>query len=52
MAHKNIWDDVYKVPIFIKVDDKASGDAYRYGGHGSNLHPRDLQEDMISDVAS
>ena len=52
MAHKNIWDDVFKVPIFIKVDDKASGDAYRYGGHGSNLHPRDLQEDMISDVAS
>lgn len=51
MASKNFWDDIFKVPIFIKVDEKASGDAYRYGGHGSNLQPRNLQEDMLSDLA-
>lgn len=49
---KHIWNDIFKVPIFIKVDDKASGDAYRYGGHGSNLTPKSLQEDMLSDLAN
>lgn len=49
MAKKQVWDDIIKVPIFIKVDQFASGDAYRYGGHGSNMTPRTLQEDMIQE---
>lgn len=49
MAKKQIWDDIVKVPIFIKVDQFASGDAYRYGGHGSNMTPRTLQEDMVQE---
>jgi hypothetical protein len=49
MAHKQFWDDIIKVPIFIKIDQFASGDAYRYGGHGSNMTPRTLQEDMIQE---
>ena len=49
MAKKQIWDDIVKVPVFIKVNQFASGDAYRYGGHGSNMTPRTLQEDMIQE---
>lgn len=49
IANKQIWDDIFKVPVFIKADKFASGDAYRYGGHGSNMTPRSLEEDMISE---
>lgn len=49
MAKKQRWDDIMKVPIFMKVSQFASGDAYRYGGHGSNMTPRTLQEDMIQE---
>lgn len=49
MAKKQIWDDIVKVPVFIKINQFASGDAYRYGGHGSNMTPRTLQEDMIQE---
>ena len=51
IREKNIWDDIYKVPIFIKLDDRASMDAYRYGGHGSNMTPRTLEQDMMTQVA-
>ncbi|MDO4465482.1 MAG: hypothetical protein Q4C49_00530 [Bacillota bacterium] len=47
LPNKQIWDDIFKVPIFIKVNKFASGDSYRYGGHGSNMMPRGLEEDMI-----
>lgn len=49
MKNKQAWDDIVKVPVFIKIDQFASGDAYRYGGHGSNMRPRSLQEDMIQE---
>lgn len=49
MAKKQVWDDIVKVPVFIKINQFASGDAYRYGGHGSNMTPRTLQEDMIQE---
>lgn len=49
MAKKQMWDDIVKVPVFIKINQFASGDAYRYGGHGSNMTPRTLQEDMIQE---
>lgn len=52
MGQKNVWDDIFRVPIFIKIDEKASGDAYRYGGNGSSMTPRTLQEDMMSDMAN
>jgi len=40
---KQMWDDIYKVPIFIKINKFASGDAYRYAGHGSNMTPKTLE---------
>lgn len=51
MGSKNFWDDIFKVPIFIKMDDTASMDSYRYGGHGSNMTPRTLEEDMTTQMA-
>jgi len=47
IERKQTWDDIYQVPMFIKINDFASGDAYRYGGHGSNLKPKTLEEDMV-----
>lgn len=49
MNHMQGWDDIYKVPIFIKVDDNAAANAYRYAGHGSLLPGRTLSEDMIQE---
>lgn len=49
IERKQTWDDIYQVPMFIKINDFASGDAYRYGGHGSNLKPKTLEEDMVQE---
>lgn len=45
---KQTWDDIFRVPIFIKINEFAAQDAYRYGGHGSNMVPRSLEEDMAN----
>lgn len=47
---KQFWDDIYKVPIFIKINQFASGDAYRYAGHGSLMNPMTLQQDMVQEL--
>lgn len=39
------WDDIYKVPIFIKVNESAPFDVYRYNGHGSLLSAQTLEDD-------
>lgn len=49
ISNKQVWDDIVKVPVFIKINHFASGDSYRYAGHGSNMKPRSLQEDMIQE---
>lgn len=48
ITEKQAWDDIYRVPIFIKINEFAAQDAYRYGGHGSNMTPRTLEEDMMN----
>lgn len=47
MPGKQVWDDIYKVPIFIQVNQFAAQDAYRYAGHGSLMTPKTLEEDMV-----
>ena len=42
------WDDIFRVPIFIKINEFAAQDAYRYGGHGSSMTPKTLEEDMMN----
>ena len=45
---KQAWDDIFRVPIFIKINEFAAQDAYRYGGHGSSMTPKTLEEDMMN----
>ena len=45
---KQIWDDIFRVPIFIKINEFAAQDAYRYGWHGSSMTPKTLEEDMMN----
>lgn len=47
MPHRQYHDDIIKVPVFLKVNQYASMDSYRYGGHGSRMDPRTLQQDMV-----
>lgn len=47
MPNKQVWDDIYRVPIFMKVSDFAAHDSYVIGGHGSLLSPRSLETDMV-----
>lgn len=48
ITNKQTWDDIFRVPIFIKINEFAAQDAYRYGGHGSSMVPKTLEEDMMN----
>ena len=45
--HRRFYDDIYKVPVFFKVNESAPFDVYRYNGHGSLMTPKTLDEDML-----
>lgn len=42
------FDDLCKVPIFIKVNQFANSDAYTYAGHGAYVPQRSLEQDMMT----
>lgn len=49
LGYKNsrrFWDDIYKVPIFMKINESAAFDVYRYNGHGALMTPNTLEQDM------
>lgn len=44
----SIWSSYYKVPIFMKLNQYATHDAYTYSGHGSYVPRKTLEEDMLT----
>jgi hypothetical protein len=44
----NWWDDLCKVPVFIKINQFANSDAYTYAGHGAYVPQRSLEQDMMT----
>lgn len=46
----SIFDDIYKVPVFIKANPFASELAATYAGHGPSMIPRTLEQDMTQQM--
>lgn len=47
MSHKQSWDDIVKVPIFIKISPNAASDARIFAGHGPSESPHTEDEFMV-----
>ena len=52
MAGRKNRHDLYKVPIFVKLDDHAALNALTYSGHGAQADQRDMEDDMLTEQLS
>ena len=49
---QRFYDDICKVPVFIKISQFANSDAYTYAGHGAYVPQRSLEQDMMTQQLS